>query len=320
MESGVEKTLHKYLPKLRVKKEAQFNIKNMPLLYKSMYGFEKLIINEAPCLVIIVKDKNLGPREFKKHAQIIKDKIDLLQIWFMQELHYHKIESMIENEMNFIVEDKQVYLPMFNIVLKPEIGPIRVSSARLNGLAINMLIRQILKADLSGKNKLELARVFNVTQMTIGRAIEGIIAHNLCSEKKEVVSKFVHFKERKELWKYLNKNISSPVREVMYVNQKKTTLPFSGITALAKKSMLTEDEMPTFAVNKKTFNNIYFQKDAVLEAFATSKLEIWDREPLLLEKNIINALDIYLVLKGDADDRVQIELKKLLLKNNLELE
>lgn len=311
------KTIQKYLPKLNLYSK-KINIKELPLFLNSFYSFHQLMINNKPFLVISVKDKTLGPRQFKKHKVLLSKKTDLPLIWYMEDLHYHKMQRLIDNNFNFVIEDKQVYLPILNVAIKPLITPIRFHETRLNSLAINILERQILRGDLSGKNKLEIAEVFNVTQMTAIRAIDPLIAHELCNKKKVGVSKIITFISRNELWEYFKNSIDTPVKKICYTDKTLKHLPFSGISALSQKTMLADDEIATYAISKKAFKNRFSQQNFVEEDMAKSKLEVWDREPILIENNTINPLDIYTILKLDPDERVQLELKKLLQKINLE--
>jgi len=313
----LKETLQKYFPNLKVKtKQTQFD--KLPLYLKSSYNFEAVTINNQKFISVIVNNTKLGPREFKKHEKIIGEKVDLPLIWFMHDLHYHKIQTLIENQFNFVVADKQIYLPILYTTLKPEKTPVRKQVAQLNGLGIQILQREILKNDLTGKNKLEIAELFNITQMTAGRAIERLLAHELCAEQKSGVSKNVIFKQQNELWDYFKNNIQTPVKFVVYANSKIKGLPFSNITALSKQTMLADDDMPVYAIDKKEFKLKYTDRDFVHEDQAIVKIEVWNYQPILLEINTINPLDMYLLLKDHTDERVQIELQSLLKQYNLD--
>ncbi|MFP5386962.1 MAG: hypothetical protein ACLGHN_12850, partial [Bacteriovoracia bacterium] len=209
MRSIAEKTIKKYLPSLRVEGRS-VRLKSLPALYQGLYEFEELDIFEQPFLVIKVKHKGLGPKDFKKHSKILRASLDYPQIWYLKELHYNKVQRMIENEMNFVIEDKQVHLPSLNVSIRPEVvkaNPI----TQLSGMSVNMLIREILLGDLTGKSKVEIATLFKTTKMSAGRAIEPLLENELCFEIKVGVVKKIQFKDRSDLWDYLKKNINSPV-------------------------------------------------------------------------------------------------------------
>ncbi len=311
MKSIAEKTIKKYLPKLKVEGRS-IRPKNVPALYCEIYEFEELNINQRPFLVIRVRDKMLGPRDFKKHGKVLKEKINLPQIWYLKELHFNKVQVMIDNAYNFVIERKQVHLPSVNISIKPEGRKNESRSVKLTGMSVNMIIREILKGDLSGKNKVEIAKLFKTTKMTVGRAIRPLLENELCTEEKIGVSKYIQFLECSDLWAYLKKNIKTPVQESVFIEKIPKTMPLSGISALSKKSMLTDDEIQTFASDKKVFKKGFKGTVSVLQDFASSKVELWDRPPILVKDNCINIIDIFLVNRDEIDERVKIELEKLL--------
>ncbi|WP_408095575.1 hypothetical protein ACJVC5_11085 [Peredibacter sp. HCB2-198] len=317
MRSIAEKTINKYLPSLKVEGKS-VRLKSLPAFYQGLYDFEELDIFEQPFLVIRVKDKGLGPKDFKKHSKILKASINYPQIWYLKELHFNKVQRMIENELNFVIEDKQVHLPSLNVSIRAEVvkaNPI----TQLSGMSVNMLIREILLGDLTGKSKVEIATLFKTTKMSAGRAIEPLLENELCSEIKVGVVKKIQFKDRSELWNYLKKNINSPVKEVIFIDKVPKALPLSGISALSKQTMLAEDEVFTFASDKRAFKKKFTNTEPVLEEFAKARIELWDRPTTLQENECINVIDAYLVLKDIKDERVQIELSKLLKKHKLEI-
>ncbi len=315
MRSILEKTINKYLPSLRIEVRP-FKLRNLPSIYQSLYDFEELDIFEKKFLVIEVKDKSLGPKDFKKHSKIFNNIINYQQIWYLKELHFNKVQRMIENELNFVIADKQIHLPAIGTSIKPGNEKVMVKT-QLSGLSINMIIREILKRDLSGKSKVEMAEIFKVSKMTSGRAIESLIANDLCEEEKIGVAKYVRFKERVELWRYLKENIKSPIKEFIFIDKIPKGLPYSGISALSKNSMLAEDKIEVYASEKKAFKKKFTNTKAVFEDFAKSKIELWNREAILVEDSCINIIDIYLVNKENKDERVQIELEELLERSNL---
>lgn len=316
MKSIAEKTIKKYLPSLKIEGRP-IRLKNLPALYQGIYEFEELDIFEQPFLVIKVKDKGLGPKDFKKHSKVLKDCLNYPQIWYLKELHFNKVQRMIENELNFIIEAKQVHLPTLNVSLRPKIEKVKVVT-QLSGLSVNMLIREILMGDLSGRSKVEIAGLFGTTKMTAGRAIEPLLANELCEESKVGVAKKIIFKERSELWSYLKEH-NSPVKEVIFIDKVPKALPLSAISALSKETMLAEDEIPTFAIDKRAFNKKFTKTEPVLEEFAKARIELWDRPAILHENGCINVIDTYLVLKAVKDERVQIELEGFLKKYKLEI-
>jgi hypothetical protein len=320
MEQIILNNIKKFLPHLKGR-EDQLEIKNLPLLYRGLFSFSKVTLEQIPYLGITLKDNAMefGPREFKKHGKLLEDKAGLPIIWSLKEMHPHKVERLIANGFNFIIQGKQVHLPILGISLKNTIKIVKASGANISPLGINILIRQILKADISGLNKIELAKEFETTKMTMGRVLEPLVANGVCEEEKIGVSKIIKFKDKNFLWDYFKKNIPTPVKSIQYSKRIDKKLPLSGVAALAKKSMLAEDEVKTFAVSKRNFNKHFKEADITVEGLGVAKIEVWDREPILVKDGLINLVDLYLVLKNDNDERVQIELEKILKEEKLNL-
>lgn len=317
MKSVAEATIRKYLPSLKLKARA-VSLESLPMFYRGLYSFEELVIHERLHLLIKVKDKTLGPKDFKKHSKTLSQRLDYPQIWFLEELHFNKVQRMIENELNFVIEGKQVHLPVLNISIKAENKKTRIVN-QLSGMSINMLIREILVGDLSGKSKVEIAAIFKTSKMSAGRAIEPLLANDLCEEKKIGVAKKIQFRNRGEIWEFIRAKVSAPFKQIIYLNKLPKSMVYSGISALSQNTKLADDEIPTFALDKRVFNKKFKHVEDVLEEFASAKIQIWDRPPILLEKNCINVVDMFLVLKEDSDERVQIELEGLLKKHNLDI-
>lgn len=317
MKDTAKKTINKYLPSLKVETK-RVNLKSLPLIYEGFYSFEQMNISGKSFLVIKVKDETLGPKDFKKHGRVLKDKLDYPQVWYLKELHFNKVQRMIENELNFVIKDKQVYLPSLNVSIKAENTKAQKKS-ELTSLSINILIRQVLSGDLAGKSKVEISELLDSTKMTTGRAIEPLLANQLCEEQKIGVAKKVHFKSREVLWSFLKDEVDSPIKETIFIDKVPKVLPYSGISALSKLSILMDDELPIFASSKKFFNKKYSNTKEVLKDDAQAKVELWDREPILLKDGCTNAIDLYLILKDENDERVQIELESLLEKFDLKI-
>jgi hypothetical protein len=320
--SKVTAEIKELLPSLKVV-ELKLNVKSLrlPPLYSSLYDLTQLQINGHAFLLVRVKDGSLGPREFKKHGVVIQNSIDLPLIWFLEKLHFHKTQRLIENGMNFIVSRKQIHLPSVNISVRQERDIVKPVVQKLNGLAIKILERQVLIGDLEGKNKLEVAEVFQESPMNVSRALAPLLDLGLCEEEKLGVSKILRFKGKIELWFFFKTKIASPILQTVFLAAKPPKLPFSGISALAQVGMLTDEEIPTFAASKKKCKNLILPHHFVLEEFAKAKLEIWDRDPIPgdMKKQRINSLDCYLVLKDENDERIKMELEQLLLMDGLKL-
>ena len=101
-------------------------------------------------MVVEVNSSDLGPRQIKKHSQIFSNITNQEQIYHFKSLHHHKIQRMIQNRFNFIVENKIVHLPDLALIIKSrkDSDELRLEN-EIKGLTANILIYQILTNKLS---------------------------------------------------------------------------------------------------------------------------------------------------------------------------
>ena len=312
--------LEKLLPNSKIKEE-DITLPDLPLFLKNSYKFVTLDIDNMSFLGVEVKDSDLGPRQVKKHSQLFFNITNQEQIYHFKSLHHHKIQRMIQNRFNFIVDDKIVHLPDLALIIKNQkIVENLKSKNEVKGLTANILIYQILTGKLSSLNKAEISNIFDMTPMSITRSIKELLQYDLCEEQKVSVSKFISFKDKKVLWKFSKNNLSSPIKRTHYIkDQPIKNLPFSGISALAKLSNIQKDKFKVLASYKDGLEKEIPKEHFTTEEFSSIKLEIWNRKPLLVKKNCINPIDLYLCLKNNTDERVQLALDYHLKKHDLEI-
>lgn len=310
-----ETAIHDFLPNLEIKKLPQ-KIEGLPLLFRENYLFTTHKINDVPCLMITLKDQRIGMKEIEKHGQILEKKYDLPIIWIFPKMDFYKVRELIRRGINFVIPQKQVHLPLLNMSIKKEREqPIQQELLDLDPIAIQILIHQILKTDLEGLNKSQLAEKLQVIPMTITRAIRGILAIDLLHEQQIGQAKVIRFANREKLWNFVKERVTSPIRGKVYVNKIPKNLPFGNISALAKTSLIAEDLLPTYVIHRLEKNQIVQFLTNEIDAIA--EIELWDRKPTLIHNACINPIDLYLTLKDDTDERVQLELGKVLAKEGL---
>ena len=309
----IGKAIHEFLPHIDIKR-CEGRIRDIPLLLQQYYRLQKVQINQTLFLVATIKDPNIGPRQIFQHEPVFKKKYNLPIVWLLEGLHYNKVKKLVEKGVNFLVVGMQCHLPALATSLrvqKPKM--VLIAHEFLKPLAVNMVIRQILKADLDGLQKQDLAKQLHVNPMAISRAIKELEAFQLIVERKSGRSKIVHFVDRGALWDFLQTHGRSPVVKTIYLGQNIAKLTQAGISALASISLLADDKTPTAMAYKSEQQNFV----AVDAEEASMRLELWDRKPVLVEKNRINMIDLYLSLQHSTDERVQIELSKVLAEAKL---
>jgi hypothetical protein len=132
---------------------------------------------------------------------------------------------------------------------------------------------------------------------------------------KEIRIRFNHNKY--DLWKTLIPKFQNPVKKVFPIKKPvKTKLAYkTSFNALAYYTNLADDDKTYFAVAEKDFQ--LMKKKNLIQIIPTNDseyfLEVWKYAPgLLAENHFVDPLSLYLTLKDTEDERVQIEIEKLI--------
>lgn len=97
-----------------------------------------------------------------------------------------------------------------------------------------------------------------------------------------------------------------------------TSVSFPARTsALAKSTLLADDELPVFAASRRLFSRAGSPRLAAAADDARYRLELWDRDPSLTAADgVVDPISLYLNMRH-GDDRVRIALAELLKQHDL---
>ena len=107
--------------------------------------------------------------------------------------------------------------------------------------------------------------------------------------------------------------LQNPVRKTFFCDSVKGKFAVSGINALSYYSMLTQDEVQTYAayykeVSSSAINALFGEANSWEGPY---KIEIWKYPPIVTD-GMVDRLSLALTLKDDSDPRVQKELKQMI--------
>ena len=135
-------------------------------------------------------------------------------------------------------------------------------------------------------------------------------------EGKTVVLRFSY--EGEKLWEKARPFLKSPVKKKYWVRWRTPSYPalLSGVSALSRGHMLSDDPLPTYALWYKTFRENLEQglfHGCRSADEADVQLEAWKYDPLVTGGNeMVDSLSLYLSLLEDPDERVQQQLETLM--------
>lgn len=114
----------------------------------------------------------------------------------------------------------------------------------------------------------------------------------------------------RNLWEKALPLLVSPVEQIVYTDAALDHQLASGVNALSAYTMINEEPYRCYAVDKNDMKHIGIEYD---KRFGDNKIEIWKYAPgALSTTGVVDRLSLYLSLKVEKDDRIQIELQRLI--------
>lgn len=296
----------------------------LPLFLRTGYELYTCdIFNHTFMIAQASINSDTTPAHFKKHLELLKQYTGLDSILVLKTIDPFLRKRLIEYKASFIVPGTQMYLPFLMIDLREYFSNTSKKTVMLSPTAQLIVLCNIFKGLEFPVTPVSLAKQFNYTKMTMSRVIDELENIGICRVEQCGKNRFVWIEsEGKELWEKVNQFMRSPVKKKVYLSflQESTTteLPHAGISALSERTLLSSGDMPVYAISKEEHSILVEQKRIKIlenEYEAQAQLEIWYYNPKTLSKqNVVDDLSLFLSLREDADERVQIALNELLEK------
>jgi DNA-binding MarR family transcriptional regulator len=182
----------------------------------------------------------------------------------------------------------------------------------LSPLAQLMVLFQLQRQSLEGFTVRQLAEKFNTTYITANRAFRCMKELGLCEETPDKELKLHFTSKGRELWEKAKRKMTSPVLRTFPVDGEISGegVYVSNIDAMAEYTMLNDENVRYYAMTEGTFKALFKAK---VSDYGENVFELFRYDPACLTDNdIIDPLSLYLEMRDNADDRIQIELEQLI--------
>lgn len=316
-------------------------LKATPLIKKAKGGlpmyitegyelYQGKIFDREVILVKVRKENEFSILQLGKHLTQIKQMLKQPVIALFDEMAAYKRKRLIEKKINFIVLDKQLFIPELMIDLREQSTKPNKEATKMLPVAQILVLYHLLykqnKWKIESNTFKDNAAYFNTNAMAITRAANNLEQLKLCKIEGER-DKNIRFQldnialwqeiERQELW-------ANPILKKVYVDKipEGLTLLRSNTSALPEYSEMNPSKQHYYAVEKKAFYDL--QKNKVLvnanETEGEYCLEVWNYNPLTLIKEMnaetpaVDPLSLYLSLKNIKDERIEMALDQILEK------
>ena len=296
--------------------DAQMN--KLPLYIGSLYTlWNGQLLNRHVYFAMHKDGEFLTPDQYKKHMDILQGVLEAPVILVLKGTESYNRNRLIQKNINFILENKQIFLPSLLVDLKDYLKPVPTRKEHLTPAAQFLLLFHLQKQSLDGANFKHVTEVVHYTYLTVTRAIEILTSFGLCKTEggKEKILRFEE--NRKELWQKALPFLINPIKKSVFINDE---LPeqfriLTGINALAHYTNISGAPMDQFAISVQDFQTLH--KAGIIQMFneydGLYNVEVWKYHPINLEKNeYIDKLSLYLIFRNNNNERIEGELERMM--------
>ncbi|MCO5144175.1 MAG: hypothetical protein M9962_13890 [Oligoflexia bacterium] len=240
--------------------------------------------------------------------------------------------GLIRGHVPHIYRDEMIFAPFMGVAYKKIAEKYeKTNYKRIWGVALRLAVCYLLRPNFFDKQasliKLEkdissIGLVYS--RMHLSRAFRQLVEADLVMTKGLGPNKRYVFNEREEVWeRILSMDVETYNKKISEYYFPSQDYVFSGDSALAKISDLTEPKVTTIAMSIEKYNKWKKGKKTASVPFGdfgqpSLEIELWSGDPEVLKsKECINVVDLSLSIRDSQDSRVRIAVTELLEKINL---
>jgi hypothetical protein len=294
----------------------------LPYFLQEAFEVRQLTLNDRPILLAI------DQRPDRPGLVTVRGQMDQLRqlagmpvVYVAHTLASYERKRLIEQKVPFLVPGNQLYLPDLGIDLREYFRqPTGATRATLSPATQAMLIAVLLRRPWRAAwQPAAVVSALGYTAMTLSRAVKELTAAGIATLRTEGRARWLQTERTAaETWERAKPMLRSPVKRRVWVlaptKSRLRPLRRSGLSALARYSMLAEPQWPTYAIRQAEWKAATQAGCELLpEALpGACEWELWHYSPALLrDGETVDPLSLALSLQGTQDERVQLALDEL---------
>lgn len=306
------------------KEESTVDKKGLPFIVTGSFDMAFVYIDSHKFVLLIpVSGIEFTGGVFVKRIAMVEQALEISCLLALNEINPDMRRTLISNHINFIVADRQLYLPsLFLFLTERGLGIKKQMQEMLSPAAQFIIFYHLIKESLDGLKLNEISLKVGYALKTVSNAITELTYAEVCEiihpDKR---TKIVHFnKLPKNIWVKLQPRLSSPIANVYYIDSTSLLVDapvcYSYDSALSRTTMITHPAYDTYAIERTNPLIKQLQEKGQLHiGEGNIKLETWKYSPLLLATGgIADPLSLWMCYREEDDERVDGELERLIEK------
>ncbi|PLW79922.1 hypothetical protein C0585_05230 [Candidatus Woesearchaeota archaeon] len=282
----------------------KYHFKIAKVLNKNiLFAFRKCNIN------------SITPKKIEKDFINIIKLTKLQPVFVDEHVNSYLRNRLIKKNIPFVIPNNQMYLPFFMIDLK-EYFPTEKNEIEKFSPSTQLYLFKYLLGDnqLLNLNQTELSEKFECSKMTIVRIFKELENFDFCEVAKKGKEKYISFNiDRKEIFEKTKDYFINPIIKKYYYDflPKNIDVIKSSENALEKFTDIIGNNFKTYTIlDQKIAKNM---KKSLPTGYGNVIIEKWKYNPTLLTNDkYIDKLSLYCIYKDSNDERIKIELEKLI--------
>jgi len=299
----------------------------LPFYIKEAFLLRKITLLDRDVVIAEATTEALMTiKQIEKQFNVIQEMIGKPVVLLVNDISSVARKRLVEKGINFIVPNKQLFLPTLLIDLKESFNRTTIQKTKILPSAQLIVLYKILNRNerIEEYTFKGLANHLQYTPMAITKAVANLVYHKLC-EVSGTKEKYLQFQgDIPDLWKRALPLLVTPVLRQAYVDEipEKQFLLKSNVSALPEYSDMNESRQEYYAIEKGLFYNLQKTKQMVNMNDHEGRycLEVWKYNPAipadaLTKRKYVDPLSLYLSLKNNHDERIQTALDNIIKKN-----
>lgn len=283
----------------------------LPVSVSSYFSFyEGWVLGQHILLAYLKEGDSVPPAQMKKLLDIIHRQIKLVAVLITPCISSYNKVRLVAQKVNFVIPNKQMFLPSLLLEIKPDRHVGSDLKENIPPFAQFLLLYHLQIGSVVGANSYGLRDKFGVSYGTVNKSLRWLVSKGLISLEGAKTKTIQIDLSSRELWNKALPMLVSPIEQLYYTDALLEGQMISGVNALASYTMLNEESRQCWTIFKKDFKALEVATD---KQFGQNEIQVWKYNPRMLSSNgVVDKLSLYLSLKDSEDERIQIELERLI--------